>query len=114
VKTNTKTSSYKISKDVDKLTPSEQKRVDEINERDDVNILYITRARGGWLLIDIEYPNVRKTEKHEWPFRYKTRVYGKRGALLEIRSGNIYEDYDLVDNYSVTSFGSWRHHNKRI
>ena len=99
----------KISEDVGNLTPSEQKRIDELRGWDEVKVLYVTRALGGWLLIDVEYLKVRKTEKHEWPFRYKTRMYGKRGALLKIRSGNVYEDYDLVDDYTQTNFKrGWR------
>jgi len=93
-----------ISKHVGKLTPSEQKRIDEMKNNDDLNILYITRARGGWLLVDFEKLSVRKTDKHEWPFRYKTRIYGKRGKLLQTKSGNIYEDFDLIDDYTVCKF----------
>ena len=96
----------KISKDVGNITPSEQERIDELDANDSFKVLYITRARGGWLLVDIEKLNVRKTEEHEWPFKYSTRMYGKRGSLLQTRSGNIYEDYDLVDDYSCCNFGS--------
>jgi len=100
----------KISADVGKITPSEQKRIDELDGNDKFKVLYVTRAAGGWLLIDIEKIEVRKTDKHEWPFKYCTRMYGKRGSLLQIRSGNIYEDYYLIDDFSRCNFGSHRHH----
>ena len=100
----------RISKDVGRITPSEQNRIDELKENDLFKILYITRAAGGWLLVDIEKVKVRKTDKHEPPFKYSTRMYGKRGSLLQIRSGNIYEDYYLIDDFSRCNFGSHRHH----
>jgi hypothetical protein len=84
-----------------KLTPSEQKVLGRKLVNPELKILRVERSIGGWLLITEEKLAIRKTEKHEPPFRYRRNMYGRRGARLKTWMGNqIFEDGGILDDFT--------------
>lgn len=86
-----------------KLTPSHKKVIQAKQESSIYKLLLITESQGGDLILHVEKPEIRKTDKHEAPFKYYELLIGKRGTELLRRCGNIYdhEDNMLIDNFTV-------------
>lgn len=95
---------------IGKLTPSETKMLDSYTNSEIYKLLYAARSNGGYLLAYVEKVEVRKTRKHQPPFKYFRAVINKWGKVITRYSGNIWskEHEDIIDDFSKISI-----HNRR-
>lgn len=86
------------------LSPSEKKRIANYHDSKIHKILYTCRSEGNYLMIFYERIRVRKTEKHEPPFKYVLAIYGKRGGCIRCKVGNVWdEEYNcIMDDFTIT------------
>lgn len=90
-------------KELGKMSPSEVKQLEYYEKGSLYNLLYACRSSGGYLLLYVERKTVRKTDKHEPPFKYFRAVITKRGKQITRYSGNIWdaEEQDIIDDFCV-------------
>lgn len=80
------------------LTAGEQKRVERLSSRFE-KVLFTCRSEGGYLLVYTEIAEVLKSR-----FKYYKYVVGKRGGVIWIKKGNIYdaETNQIIDEGTET------------
>ena len=95
-----------IIADLGKTTASELKVIERYKNSEVTKLLYVTRSRGNHLLVYYDRVYIRKTKKHEVPFKYCCVGFDKWGRRRFRKAGNIWSKRfnDIIDDFSKTNY----------